>query len=243
MFGYLPEEILGKPVELLIPNRFSRHKENREAFLQNLHSRPMGSGTMFFATRKDQTEFQAEISLSPIKIEEKTYIIAAIRDDTLQRLSEEQLKLSQERYRQILDNMLEGCQIIDFDWRYIYINGLAASQGRRKPEEMLMHTIMEVHPEIENTEFFSALRRCMEERIPHQMESGIENPDGTTNWFKFSIQPVPEGIFILTIDITERKQAETALTRSEQAYRTLFENMPIGLYRISAEGLILDINP
>jgi PAS domain S-box-containing protein/putative nucleotidyltransferase with HDIG domain len=213
MFGYQPEEMLGKPVELLIPDRFSGHKENREAYLRNLRARQMGSGLVLFAARKDQTEFQVEISLSPLKIEEKNYIIAAIRDVTLQKQSEKQLKQSLERYHHMLDNMLEGCQIIDFNWRYIYVNDAAAKQGRRKPEELLLRTMMEVYPGIENTELFTILRRCMAERIPHRMENKFDNSDGSTGWFELSIQPVPEGVFILSIEITERKLAEEKIQK------------------------------
>ena len=68
MFGYRPEEMLGKPIELLIPDRFSEHKKNREVYLHSLYARQMGSGLVLFAARKDQTEFQAEISLSPLEI-------------------------------------------------------------------------------------------------------------------------------------------------------------------------------
>ena len=63
ILGYSPEEILGKPVELLIPSRFSRHQEQRADYIRNPHARPLQSGLVLFATRKDQTEFQVEISV------------------------------------------------------------------------------------------------------------------------------------------------------------------------------------
>ncbi len=67
---------------------------------------------------------------------------------------------------------------------------------------------MEAYPGIENTELFSVLKHCMEERVHHVMENKFENPDGNTGWFELSIQPVPEGLFILSIDVTGRKLAE-----------------------------------
>ena len=244
MFGYQPEEMLGKPIELLIPERFTRHKEYREGYLNNLHSRPMKSGLLLFAARKDGTEFEADISLSPFEIEEETYIVAAIRDVTLQRLSEKQLKQSLNRYQQTLDNMLEGCQIIDFDWRYIYVNDVAASQGHRKPHELLMRTMMEAYPGIENTEMFTVLKHCMEERVSHQIENKFENPDGSIGWFELSIRPVAEGIFILSMDITERKQAEAAQLESGAQFRTLFEASPDAIVLIDPHNnwTILDCN-
>jgi PAS domain S-box-containing protein/putative nucleotidyltransferase with HDIG domain len=113
----------------------------------------------------------------------------------------------------ILDTMLEGCQIIDFDWRYIYINDAAARHGHRLPRELLGRIMWEAFPGIEQTEFFQQLKKCMEERKTTAFESRLENPDGTVGWFELSIQPVPEGIFILSINVTERHLAEEHLKK------------------------------
>jgi PAS domain S-box-containing protein len=112
------------------------------------------------------------------------------------------------RYHRTLDNMLEGCQIIGFDWRYLYLNDTAARFGRQPKQELLGHTVMEKYPGIETTEMFAVLRHCMEERVAKHAEFEFTYPDGDTAWFEFSIQPVPDGIFILTLDITERQRAE-----------------------------------
>ena len=62
--------------------------------------------------------------------------------------------------RCLVNNMMEGCQIIDYDWRYVYVNDTAAIHGRRKPEEMLMHTMqcLHLHPGnlrlLENSRYF-----------------------------------------------------------------------------------------
>jgi len=67
---------------------------------------------------------------------------------------------------------------------------------------------MDMWPGIENTEIFRIIKHCKEERIPHHLENKFVFPDGTSGWFDLSIQPVPEGVFILSLDITDRKQAE-----------------------------------
>jgi PAS domain S-box-containing protein/putative nucleotidyltransferase with HDIG domain len=113
-----------------------------------------------------------------------------------------------EQYHQTLDGLLEGCQIIGPDWRYIYINQAAAKHGRQTPEQLIDRTMMEVYPGIENSEMFGVLKRCMEERTSHQMENRFEYPDGSAGWFELSIQPVPDGLFILSMDITAHKLAE-----------------------------------
>lgn len=121
------------------------------------------------------------------------------------------LRASEARFRDTLDHMLEGCQIIDFDWRYVYVNDSVAAHGRRSRLELLGRTMMEVYPGIENTDMFAALRRCMTDRVPHRMENRFDYPDGSWAWFDISIHPSPEGIFVVSIDVTDRKQAEALL--------------------------------
>ena len=121
------------------------------------------------------------------------------------------LRESKLRHRNVLDHMLEGAQIIGFDWRYQYVNDTFARQGRQTKESLLGHIMMEAYPGIENTELFTMLRQCMQARLPRLMENEFVFPDGEVRWFELSIQPVPEGLFILSMDITERKHAEANL--------------------------------
>ena len=83
LFGYAHEEIVGRPVELLMPARFhTRHVGHREHYRDNVRVRPMGAGLELFGRRKDGTEFPVEISLSPIEHGQGTLVAAAIRDVT-----------------------------------------------------------------------------------------------------------------------------------------------------------------
>jgi len=70
---------------------------------------------------------------------------------------------------------------------------------------------MEVYPDIDKTQLFAILKQCMEERKSSFIENEFTYPDGSKGWFELSIQPVPEGLFILSNDITERKKAEEKL--------------------------------
>ncbi len=125
------------------------------------------------------------------------------------------------RLRETLDNMLEGCQIIGYDWRYLYVNDAAAAHGRTTKERLLGKTMMEAYGGIENTEMFAALRRCMEGRVPTRMENEFIYPDGQAGCFQLCIEPAPEGILILSVDITERKMTEDNLRSTARALRTL----------------------
>ncbi|MBI5806248.1 PAS domain S-box protein [candidate division TA06 bacterium] len=119
-----------------------------------------------------------------------------------------QLQKSEERYHSTLDNMQEGCQIVDRNWRYVYINDAAERHNRKPKAEMLGNVMADMWPGIETTGVYAAERRCMEDAVSCIMENEFVFSDGTKGWFALSILPVPEGIFILSVDITLRKRAE-----------------------------------
>lgn len=121
------------------------------------------------------------------------------------------LQKSEQRYRSTLDNILESCQLLDFDWYYLYLNHAASTQNRRANADLLGHRMQDVWPGIEQSRVFALIRRCMEERLPFHEETEFIFPDGHRGWFDVRGQPVPEGVFLLSIDITERHEAEMAL--------------------------------
>lgn len=122
--------------------------------------------------------------------------------------AEQAVQESERRFRETLDGMIEGCQTLGFDWRYLYVNEAAARHGRRTVKELLGHTVMEVYPGIESTPLFSRLDECMKRRTPGNLENEFHFGDEESAWFQLSVQPVPEGLFILSLDITKRKEAE-----------------------------------
>ena len=117
-----------------------------------------------------------------------------------------ELKNAKDETEGILDNMLEGAQIVDAGWRYVYVNDAAAKQGRRAKGALLGRTMMEVYPGIEGTPMFDRLKQCMETHAPQNMENEFQFPDGDKAWFDLRIEPVPQGVFILSVDITEKKK-------------------------------------
>lgn len=120
-----------------------------------------------------------------------------------------------------LDRLLEGFQLVGRDYRYLYLNEAAARHGRSTPAALVGRTMMEAYPEIERTEMFAVLRRALEERTPALLENAFVFPDGSTGWFELRFEPVPEGVCVLSVDITQRKRSEIALQRAARAFRML----------------------
>lgn len=258
MFGYRAAEVLGQSLDRFMPAAFrAGHREHVRSFGQSgITARTMGALGHLTAVRASGAEFPIEASISHAEVGgEKTYTVI-IRDITQRRQVEKDLRGSLDRYRHTLDHMMEGCQIIGPDWRYIYVNDSAAKQSRKSREELLGHTIMECFPGIECTPLFESLRYCLQEKSLRQVDSSFVYPDGSQAFFQLSIQPVPEGIFVLSLDISERKKVEermlqinselecrvaertealealNAELRSSQAeLKSLFESLP-GLYLV-----------
>ena len=194
--------------------------EHRNAF-RELHEKVMrgGSGRLEFEINGQRgTRRWVETCAAPLSDETGKVIalLGVTRDMTERRRAADDARKSDARLLETLDNMLEGCQIIGFDWRYLYLNKLAIHHSQRTAGELLGRKMTEVYPSIESTPLFALLKRCMAERTAGQMENEFVYPNGEKKWFQLSIQPVPEGVFILSLCITERKQLEEQLRQSQK---------------------------
>jgi two-component system, sensor histidine kinase PdtaS len=139
--------------------------------------------------------------------------------------AERALLAGEERFRSTLDNLLEGCAILGYNWDYLYVNESNAKHAHLELEEMIGKNMLDVLPGVENSVFFKIYEKCMIERTHQSIEAEYTFIDGTSAWYEVKVQPVPEGIFLLSNDITARKMTEKALRESEERHRTLANNL------------------
>ncbi|HEX9894407.1 MAG TPA: PAS domain-containing protein, partial [Gemmatimonadales bacterium] len=224
LFGYHPGELTARPFHTIVPafNRGLLGQFTHPGHVtQSLGSN--GVGCSCSARRKSGREFRVEIRSRPIFVEDESFTLCILRNANEPEAANAPTWQTIERHRRTLDQMLEGCQIIGADWRYLYVNDAVCRQGKKTQEELLSRTMMEAYPGIEATPVFAALRRCMQEQRPVAFENEFTYSDGTTGWFELSIQPVPEGVLVLSIDITARKQAEREKERQLSNLKALRE--------------------
>jgi PAS domain S-box-containing protein len=139
LFGYRREEILGRPIELLVPERFrANHPGVRENFFVDARARPMGAGRDLFGLRKDGTEFPVEIGLNPIRTNQGMLVLSAIVDITERQRAEK-------RFRLAIESAPSGMVMVDGRGNIVLMNSQAKKlfgYGREeligKPVELLV---------------------------------------------------------------------------------------------------------
>lgn len=146
-------------------------------------------------------------------------------EQTNQQIFHEFQTISNTKLLNIIEEMLEGVQILDKNLNYLYINKAAERQNQRPKNELIGKNYKDSWPGIEKTQVYKIIRQCLKEQNNAQFENEFIFPDGSKGWFYLSIQPINEGILILSLDITGRMILGQEIENSEKLYHSLFENL------------------
>ncbi|NOR70734.1 MAG: PAS domain S-box protein, partial [Methylomarinum sp.] len=245
LLGYPVNKLLGLSIEALVPED-SRHKHPalREKFAALAVSRMMGSEQTTIALRKDGSEVDVEISLSPIQTEQGLFFASALRDITERKQADALLRASEERFRRMANSSPVMIWVTDTKGNPTFVNqswlnftGLNLAQA-----STYENWISAIHPDDRKTAFLG----YYQDTDAHQAvttEYRLRNAKGELRWVLDTGEPLYDenGVFLgyigSAIDITERKQAELDEHIAAIAFASQ-ESMVI----TNANGIILRTN-
>ena len=224
-FGWAPGDLLGHPIERLIPKRVgAQHIVHREGFFRHHHARPMGIGVNLAGERRDGSQFPVEISLAPVETPDGLLVFATVVDITARKQGEEALAESERRFRALVEASPNPVIAIDTEGLIVYAAGEMEETFGWRPEELIGEPVERLIPK-RVAERHVGHRDSFMQR-PHARPMGIgldlagRRKDGSEFPVEISLSPVsdPERplVFARVVDITARKALEAQLLQAQK---------------------------
>ncbi|MEO8845493.1 MAG: PAS domain S-box protein [Kofleriaceae bacterium] len=230
MFGYERDELVGKPIHVLVPRRSrASHPEHVKDYHVAPRLRPMGSGLDLFGCRRDGTEFPVEISLAPIEHEGQRLVVAGIRDVTDRRKIEREAKRANAYLISAVDAIPDAFALYDEDDRVVLVNSSCRQLlGGELAGAIIGRRFDEVLPDALTAgvfDFSDESREALFERwlAYHDAPSGaLEVRTGRGRYLRVIEHKTPEhGTVSLMMDVTDDVLREAEL-RSASAAKSEF---------------------
>ncbi|MDB6134820.1 MAG: hypothetical protein JWM59_3063 [Verrucomicrobiales bacterium] len=248
LFGYSRDELIGQPMEMLLPERFrGRHPDHQVTYNASPHTRPMGVGMTLLARRKDGGEFPVEVSLSPLETAEGKLVISAVRDITQQKKAEEALRASEERLRLFILHTPAPVVMFDREMRYIVASDRWVEDFRLNVSDLTGRSHYEIFPEIPES-WKIIHQRCLAGATESCERDPFPRADGSLDWIKWECRPWHDsrgeigGIILFAEIINDRVRFENEITYARRFAKSTLEAVPASLAVLNPEGIIVRTN-
>ncbi len=218
MFDYKRTELVGKTIEVLLPDRFHyNHVAYKRKYFNDPKTRAMDTGLELYGRCKDKREFPVEVSLSPLKTEEGVFAISAIRNITGR-------KKAEAKFRGLLEFAPDAMVIVDLSGQIVLVNAQTEKLFSYKREELLGNYIEILLPKKLQENHIKYRTDYFKELKTRPMGEGRDlagrRKDGTEFPAEISLSPLEteEGTLVMAAirDITERKLLEEIRRKSEE---------------------------
>jgi len=243
------DKIIGIHQSQLHPQRDAHfYKDTFQSSVKKAYSKSSIKTSEILVACSDGSEIPVEILSSLIHIKGKSIVHGVFRNIAERKEAEKALFASEKRFRLLIENQGEGVGLVDPDENFIFVNPAAEIIFGIEPGKLMGQNLRKfISPNHLERLHQESGKRSKNKRSTYEID--IMCPDGKIKNLLITATPQlnDEGKFAGTFgvfrDITERKQAEELLRRSEKKYRTLIESMPDGVYRSTPEGKFVEVNP
>ncbi|HMB91167.1 MAG TPA: PAS domain S-box protein, partial [Rhodothermales bacterium] len=211
-FGYNREELIGQPVDRLVPEPVrDQHQAERDDYLRAPTARKMGVGRDLYARRKDGSTFPVEIGLTPIEMVDGSRILATIVDITERKQAEEELRESESRYRLVIEAGRMGTWEWDVQAGKLHWSDYMRELFGVEPGQFdgRLETVRAwIHPE-DRPLARSELQRVLAGGGEYHLEFRVLRPDGTIRWLnshgrvRYDEEGKPQHVAGIVMDITD----------------------------------------
>lgn len=234
LFGYGRQELIGREVEILIPERFRQaHPDHRRVYKAHASVRPMGAGLELYGRRKEGNEFPVDIMLSPMETAEGRVVISVIRDISDRKKAQEAVRRSEAQFRALFEFSPDAIIASDQEGHITEVNARVESMFGYQRGELVGQSIDILVPERFRHTHPSHRKEYASAARVRPMGAGLElygrRKDGSEFPADIMLGPVETkgGRIVLSVirDLTEKREAEEALRRSELQKRYLEEEL------------------
>ena len=237
LFGYDRKELLGQPVEILVPERFrGRHPEHRKGFFAQPQVRSMGVGRDLYGRRKDGSEFPVEIGLNPINTQEGLLVLSAIVDITERKQMESAMRDSEERFRMMANSIPQLACIARADGHIIWFNRRWYEFTGTTPAQMEGWGWQSVHDPAVLPEVMARWKDAIDAGKPFEMVFPLRGAHGQFRTFLTRVEPFRDSEgrvvqwFGTNTDVEELKRLEESLRASQARLNSTLAAGSIGTW-------------
>jgi PAS domain S-box-containing protein len=250
IYGYKSNEVIGKPITVLIPKRLRKRFMKGFSFLESVISsdEEYGRTIELIGLRKNGEEFPIEVSYYAWRSGDEILFTSIVRDVSDRKRFEEKLKESERKYRKLWEDAGDILFIIDLNGNFLEANRTARELFGYSASEVKRLKVSDVVDEEYLPLVYSEIEKIAElERGLSKIELLCRTKDGRKIWIESRARPIIERGRVKAIqgiarDITERKKLEQELRESENLFKKLAEKSLVGIYLIQ-DGVFKYVNP
>ena len=218
-FGYRRDELLGEPIEMLIPERLrGRHQDYIDGFRSEPRARAMGLGRSLFGLRKDGSEFPVEVGLSPVETDQEPLILSAIVDISERVRTDRELQRMRTYLKNIIDSMPSVLVGVDRKGRVTEWNQSAEKATGVPTGKAIGQSFSSLFPELESQ--LDNMRKAISTHSPVRTERLITERNGEPRYSDVMVYPLladgSAGAVIRVDDITSRVRIEQMMVQTEK---------------------------